>query len=52
MADAAKYLGTTVRTMQRAEAAGTLRLIRIGRLLFVPDEEVRRVASLGLKTSA
>lgn len=52
IAEAATFLHTSVRTLTNSGKRGTLRLLRIGNRLYVSDEEVRRVATEGLRTSA
>ncbi|QEL14036.1 helix-turn-helix domain-containing protein [Limnoglobus roseus] len=48
IADAAKFFALSIRSLTRAAEAGKLRVVRIGRLVYVPDAEVRRVANDGL----
>lgn len=50
--EAARYLRVSVSTLKRAEKTGTLRMVRIGKRVFLTDEELRRVAREGMTTAA
>jgi excisionase family DNA binding protein len=43
-AKAAAHLGLSVRTLERRIADGTVKRTKLGRLVRIPDSEVRRLA--------
>lgn len=45
--DAADYLGIGVRTIYTWQKENRFRTIRLGRLVKIPDDEVRRLATSG-----
>lgn len=48
--DAAEFLGCCDRTLTAAGRAGTVKIIRIGAMLYLSDEEVKRAATEGFST--
>lgn len=50
LADAARQLGVSRRTLERRIADGAIRAIRVGARVLLPDSEVRRIAEYGLNT--
>lgn len=47
LAEAAKHLDKSQRTLIRWHKAGQIRTIRLGRSVVIPDDEVRRLATHG-----
>ncbi len=45
--DAASFIGISDRHLRRLIDAGSIRTIRFGRRVLVPDAEVRRIAEQG-----
>lgn len=48
LAEAATYFNRSERSLRRDAEEGKLKVIRIGRLVYVPDAEMKRVANEGL----
>lgn len=47
LAEAGRYLGISAKSLERRVKTGTVSTIRYGRLIRIPDEEVKRLASQG-----
>ncbi len=47
MLDAAKFLGVSSKTLERRIKANEIKVIKFGRLVRIPDDEVRRLATNG-----
>ena len=47
LVDAGRFLGVSAKTLDRRAKDGAIRVIRYGRLVRIPDEEVRRLATSG-----
>lgn len=45
--NAAKFLGVSLRSVERLAKSGRIKTIKIGGRRMVPDDELRRVASAG-----
>lgn len=45
--DAAKFLGVSSKTLERRIKADEIKVIKFGRLVRIPDDEVRRLAANG-----
>lgn len=48
LSEAARQLGVSRRTLERRIADGSVRCIRVGARVLLPDSEVRRIAEYGL----
>jgi hypothetical protein len=48
IAEAAAFFNRSVRSLTRDAAEGKLKLIKLGRLVYVPDAEMRRIANDGM----
>lgn len=46
--EASKYLGISTRTLERYIKAKLIRSIQFGRLVKIPDDEIKRIAKHGL----
>jgi hypothetical protein len=47
LAEAGRFLGISAKSLERRVKTGTVNTIRYGRLIRIPDEEVKRLASQG-----
>jgi excisionase family DNA binding protein len=47
LAEAGRFLGISAKSLERRVKTGTVSTIRYGRLIRIPDEEVKRLASQG-----
>jgi len=45
--DAAKFLGVSSKSIERRIKANEIKVIKFGRLVRIPDDEVRRLAANG-----